>query len=262
MKALYRKISIVHEFVAIGVCFFTIVIALCGWFIFQTISSYKSKIIQQLEFQAERLEKSFAYPVEQTIYMMQVLISQIRHNHNNLAVIEDVLMRFKIHSQVENILTWTAFSWVDKDFKLTADMLYGIMDNPIDMSDRQYVHLTKQEPNEVHFGKPIYGSTSKVWMIPAGIGVTDNKENYIGSIVIGFGIAALLEKLKTAAINEGIDFALIDKNLEVILQSKADLKGIDKKGNIESVLRTKLLETVNFSSPLPLVLSNINLKKN
>ncbi len=261
MRRQPRKISIVSEFVIIGTLFFTIILVLCGWFISQTISFYKNEVSQQLEFQAERLERSFIDSIDQTIYMMQVLISQIRYQYNDLAVIENTFSRFKIHSQIENLLTWTAFSWVNEDFKLTVDMLHGILNEPIDMTHRDYIHFTKKRPDHVYFGKPTYGSTSKVWMIPAGIGVADHKNNYIGSIVIGFSIGSFLEKLKIAAASEEIGFALIDKDLNVILQSRPNLEGISKEGLVTSSYLTELLKTIDFSSQQPYTLSNVSYRQ-
>ena len=45
----------------------------------------------------------------------------------------------------------------------------------------------------LQFGKPVFGSTSKRWMIPAGVGAVDASGQYIGAMTIGFNIVKMLQ---------------------------------------------------------------------
>jgi signal transduction histidine kinase len=90
-------------------------------------------------------------------------------------------------------------------------------------------------PGKIQLGSPVLGSTSKTWMIPAGIGVTDPNNKFIGTMTIGFNI----NKLKTI-INESLDcsdiaFALVDKNANVILKSDSFVNELDEEYIIKGI---------------------------
>ena len=58
----------------------------------------------------------------------------------------------------------------DHNDEITVDALYGIMEEPYDLSSRDYLN-DRLAPERLQLGMPVYGSTSKRWMIPGGVGL-------------------------------------------------------------------------------------------
>ena len=160
-------------------------------------------------------------------------------------------------SQIENVLTWTAFSWTNAQHKIVVDLIYGIVKKSIDLSKRDYMPETVKLPGKIHLGNPTYGSTSKTWMIPAGIGAVDKKGNYIGAMTIGFSIDALVDRLKASINVQGVSFTLLDKNLNIILKSCPKLEKLEAlESNAQPYLPTILKNTnfpINNSLPISYV---------
>ena len=246
MKFNIRKPSIVLEFSILGMAIVVLAITLFIWFAVQFCSFYKEKIINILESQGGRIERSFTDAVDHTAYMIDVLISQIRQDHLNLKYIENIMSKFKLNPKVENVLTWTAFSWTNAQHKIVVDLIYGILEETIDLSKRDYMPETVKLPGKIQLGSPVFGSTSKTWMIPAGMGAVDEKGNYIGTMTIGFSIDALTDRLKASINAQGVSFALLDKNLNIILKSCPELEKIE---SLESDIRSSkhfLLKQIDF----------------
>lgn len=243
-----KKPSLIFEFKILA---FIVAISAISLFVLisvQSYSFYSERIIHKLEAQGGYIERSFTNAIDHTAYMMDILISQIRQNSRDVHYIEGIMSKFKINPKVENILTWTAFSWANPSHKIVVDVMYGILKEPIDLSHRDYISRTVKEPGRMHLGKPVFGSTSKTWMIPAGIGALDQHNNYIGTMTIGFNISALIDKFKDAINMEGIDFVLIDKSLKVVLKSSDNIDNFRSQELSRDSKLYNIVSKINLSS--------------
>jgi len=204
------------------VIFFTSAVAalaLIIWFGFHLINIEKHKIQTALEMEATRLERAFADRVEHTFALIQNINSQISKNPQSKNHINAVLEKFKTTPELSDTFSWTIFSWSNVQNKIIVDATYGIMTQPYDLSDRDYMPLTKSEPLKFHLGQPVLGSTSKQWMIPGGVGAVDKNGDYIGATTIGFAIDSLSRSLHKALQNSNVSFELFDAQNHAILHA-------------------------------------------
>ncbi len=158
--------------------------------------------------------------------IVQNIKKEIQQNAQDKQHIANTLKKFRIlynSEDLTDILSISMFSWVDKDKKLSINSEFGILDNPIDLSNRDYIPLTIKEPEEVHMGSPVVGAVSKQHIIPFGVGVVDKAGVYQGTIVAGINIFGIYKKIITTnhAPNSSVQI-FFDKVNDVISGQIAD----------------------------------------
>lgn len=235
------------------------VLGLFAWFTWRVHTIEKERVINLFESESIRIETAFTDTIDHTAFIMQMIISQIKPNYSDKGYINSILSKYRTTQNASNILSWTIFSWANAKHFITVDAVYGVMEKPFDLSIRDYIPMTEKEPGIIHLGKPVFGSTSSRWMIPAGIGAVDLKGNYIGAMTIGFDIVSMVDILKNNIKTDVIEFALIDKDLNVVMRSSQKFQEIGQSGTEipDGTLKQSLKES--FQSPPNQVFSQVNL---
>ena len=259
MTKIINKHLLKTQFTLFALIIITVVSGLSIYFARVTYLNNKKDVTNKLNSNSLVLETNFIASLEHTEYMMLTINKQIKTDPNNKEHINNILNKFKVNPNIANLLAWTIFSWADHNDEITVDALYGIMEEPYDLSSRDYLKLTKSHPDKLKLGMPVYGSTSKRWMIPGGVGLIGNNNNYLGSLTIGFDIATLTEMLKSFVNSDNVKFALIDENKNVLLQSSSVMPeiGEPETNQLESKIHKIILESqldTNFSKKV-----NVNL---
>ncbi|NBV06732.1 MAG: response regulator [Proteobacteria bacterium] len=124
----------------------------------------------------------------------------------------------KIKHRNSDLFSWSSFDWVDNKNYQKVNSKLGIRKNPPDMSARQYTTLSPQNPGTLQVSFPTIGNPSGAWVIPAGTGIIDKNQKYLGAIVVGFDIAELTSKV-SQKINQKVSFIVLDQDLRIILKS-------------------------------------------
>lgn len=180
-----------------------------------SFNQHKKLIENKLENSSGQVSKILSYDIDYIKYQLFYAAKQIASTNGDKKQTEKLLTTFvtNVNSQVDVALTWNAFSWIDANDKLTVDGTAGILLQPIDMKDRDYLEYTRQNADKIIFGKPVYGALSQRLIIPAGVGVFSARGAYLGTLVFGFDAEKILTKLEKAISNEAIGFALLrEKN--------------------------------------------------
>jgi len=142
-------------------------------------------------------------------FLIEKMGKEIAKNPDNKAHIRDVLDKYKSDVSLNKSFSWTIFSWSNKDLLLIVDGEYGIMKNPVSLATRSYVKESIEKPWIRLLGEPVYGSTSKKWMIPGGIGISDSEQKILGTLTIGFEIEGLAQVIKDSLKDKNINVDLI-----------------------------------------------------
>jgi two-component system sensor histidine kinase ChiS len=250
MKNSLTRPTFKKDFTVFSISIFIVMLMLITLFAYHLYNSNASQIKQNIETQARQLERSFTDEVDHTAYLMDMMITQIRPNSKDLDYINNIMSKFRVTPGLKTLLSWTIFSWADTNYHITVDALYGIMDPPYDLSSRDYIAFTRSEPNQIHLGKPVYGSTSKRWMIPAGIGAVSDSGEYIGAMTIGFDIHTLTEQLRNAFTGDGFKFVLLDKELNFITSSSEQTP--DMQENIDKAKERIISQNTSSTNTLQL----------
>ena len=240
------KLNITQIFVATLI----IMALMLTWFTIQFKQSVQNKIRSDLEIEMARMERSFTDKIDHTYSIIKNINYQISENPQSKKHINEILKRYRDSNDLNN-LSWTIFSWSDDKYRFTVDAKYGIIPNPANFSveNRDYIPLTKKEPDKFHVGTPIIGLTSKKWMIPGGVGLSDKNGKYLGAISIGFEIERIAKSLHQIIQNPDVKFNLFGKNEMSILYGDVKSYGVEQLANDNNygVEPNYILDQVNFS---------------
>lgn len=179
----------------------------------------EKNILTQLSTQTTKLEKNFTDTIDYTKYLMEYIGRQIDvvGEKNNIEI-NKIFSSFRLSPEVNEILPWNMYSWIDQDGNLVVNSSKGILDSPIIINDRNYLIYSKQSPWHIFFDKPSFGKVSGNWIIPSAMGITNKNGEYIGTIVFGFNIASTTLKLENILQDPNIAFAIIDNEGQILIE--------------------------------------------
>ncbi|MBL0318473.1 MAG: hypothetical protein IPP74_04145 [Alphaproteobacteria bacterium] len=174
------------------------------------------------------MESKLTHTFDYTHSVLQIMSRTIRVNYEDPNYISSLLRDYSYATKSAYSSAWTIFSWANNQHYITVDAFFGIMEQPYDLSSRDYITYTVQHPGILHLGKPVYGSTSRRWMIPGGLGVTDIDGTFIGTLTIGFDIEKITQVLQGETNSDSLQFALLNLQGEPVIKSDPTLQEFDQ----------------------------------
>ncbi len=194
-----------------------LMLLLGGSFIKLSLNGEESEIKKDTVIAAKEIEKLITYNVDYLGYQLHYSAKIIRNTEGRFEsnkIIAETLASFSknINNQVDVLVAWNAFSWINKNNILVSDSTAGLLKNQIDMSHRDYLKITPKSPNLIVFGEPVIGALSGRLLIPVGMGVFSDQNVYLGTLVFGLDIERMLTKLEKVIGNETFSFAILHEN--------------------------------------------------
>ncbi|MEQ1790612.1 MAG: cache domain-containing protein, partial [Rickettsiales bacterium] len=113
---------------------------------------------------------------------------------------------------------YSIFSWTDTDKKLVVSSNKGVLEEPVDISDRDFIKDAATDAWRMHIGRPIEGRVSGRWVIPVAMGITDYTGKFVGIISLSIDIGVLTEQIRNLVKRDGISFAVVSKNLVTLAE--------------------------------------------
>ncbi len=210
------KTNIIYNFRIVAWSLSIIIIAICTILFYNDYKTRIKIIKNELISKNERVERKFVDSLLYTKHIMKYVSSQIEIRKNlDDEFINQLLISYRVPE--DSVLSWSTFSWADKNHHLIISSNYGIdRKNYGDLSKRDYIPKTVQYPKTLQTGTPIFGIKSNLWSVPVGYGVTKNNQ-YIGAVVTGIGIEGLKSKLDETITDHKISFALVDVRDGIII---------------------------------------------
>jgi signal transduction histidine kinase len=133
-----------------------------------------------------------------------------------------------------DVFTWTLFDFVNAERKVVASSIHGVLPNPkkIPINKRSWIKKAYNDPGKLFLSAPDIGITSGEWIIPAGLGVTNKNNEFVGIVSLGISIKKIATRLKDKS-NSYVNFLILDKNGYILIDSRELLvsekpKKIDK----------------------------------
>ncbi len=223
---LFSKINTLRDFYFLSILSILMILISSSIFLVSDYFNFKLNSERVLKEQNERIRNRLLESLEQTRYTSERIGRQILIKHSNTSksdpldykFIDSLLIGYRDSNN--DINSWSTFSWADKNYNLVVSSNVGVIKESIDMSHRDYIPLTKKYPYQMHLGKPVIGVISKLWSIPAGYGITDQRGNYLGAVITGIVIDGLRDRILNSVSDYGIAFAIVDAKGEVLTGSE------------------------------------------
>ncbi len=207
--------SLSRDFAMLSLLILFILVGVAIGVIVDTTNKYERDVFKQMESEALRLDRALIVELENSSYILESVGRQIQATGDNEENIAQLYFSFaKAEGSKRNI-----FSWVNKSQMITVSNNLGVLEIPIDVSDRDYVKKSIAEPWKVHIGRPIDGRLSNKWVLPMSLGITDNSGTYLGTVVVALDTTTLSEEMSRTMKDSGIHFALTNLALTLLTQS-------------------------------------------
>jgi signal transduction histidine kinase len=221
MKAFKKRHSLIRDFAL----FTSIVILIVLIYSTIRINGIQSLLIEtRLSTQSQAIERYFLDRINYTSSILGYMGRQISqetgaHNNPDLYYIDKLFQAFMKDPKIKSVLSSTIVGWVDTDYRAVVDGVLRVMVDPIDLSTRDYIPKTIDDPWVIKLGQPVIGSTSGKPIIPAGVGVVNDAGKWLGTIIIGFQQSYLQDNFIKFLDFEGTNVALIDSAGQIIIET-------------------------------------------
>ncbi len=212
-----KRPSLLLDFILLSIITVSIFSFLFFWLILQNAEDQSNIIIQKLDAKGDKLSRTFTDIIDFTAHEMVHIGRQIQKNYEDTSHINSILESFK--SQPDDVVSWSTFMWTDTTHKIIVTNNLGVISGQKSLADRDYIPKTITDPWSIYTGIPVFGATSGKWAIPAGVGITNKKGKYIGTLATGLIINKLIFKLENTIQTDELSFSILDKNLNMVAQS-------------------------------------------
>ncbi len=234
MKNSWAQPSLSRDFALLSAAVLFLLFLISGWVTYTTYARHAETITAELEKEAARTERALSAQMENTNYLLTALGKQlVIDSDRNLTRLAQMLKSF---DSKDNI--YTLFAWVNPKQQLVVSSSKGVLEEPIDVSDRDYVKNAFADPWKMVIGSPIEGRASGRWVIPVSMGLTDYTGKFIGAIMISIDINTLTDQISTLVKRDGISFAIVGKNLEPVAQVSDDKDFVNHTFPAEKLINT------------------------
>ncbi len=207
MKPSWAQPSLSRDFALLSVAIISLLLLLSAWVTWVTYTTHSRQIIAELEQEAARIDRTLERDIENAGYLLNAIGRQLtRLDTNDLRTVGQLLKAFDSRKPVYEV-----WSWVDHSQRVVVSSNKGVMDQPVNVADRDYIHKTMDMPWQAQIGRPIQGRVSGKWVIPIGMGITDDTGRYLGTLVASIDIGALTEQIGYLIEREGISFAVMSR---------------------------------------------------
>lgn len=210
--------SLNRDFTMLSLFIVIILLLVSAWVTVETLNNYADDVRKRLENDALRVDRALIVETENASYILESLGRQIQAT--GLQDQDAVAQLFFSFAKSEGPKR-SIFSWIDKNQQLIISSNLGVLEKPIDVSDRDYVKKSIAEPWKVHIGRPILGRLSKKMVLPLSLGLTDDNGTYAGSVIVAVDIASLTDDLGRVIKDSGTRFAISNLAGTLITQTQA-----------------------------------------
>ena len=260
MAGARQHATLSRDFLFFSTAVFLAIIFLFCILWFQTYQNELKNKKAQLEVEADRINMvvsdSISY-ISQYAAFIGEKISQHPDTKDINYISSLIEGKYIGQPQKQNFYFTTTFDWVTPDKMLRASNKIGVLKEPYDMSDRDYLQRTPKFPWTLQMSTPRIGGISGIWILPAGMGITDKKGNFIGSITLGFALDGLEKKISEARIPADVHYLVLTDDLHPALSSEGgSITGVDSEFHLQGDL-SQIKETSNKYLEKPLIYKGV-----
>lgn len=207
-----QKSSVTRDFSLLSAVIVFIALLTSIWVTYETYTDQSQKVSLEMEQEALRIEHGFNTEIKRASYLLESLGKQIlQRGVNDETALAQMLRAFDTNSDYFNV-----FLWVNEDLQAVTSSRQGVLEHPIDLSDRQYALKSQSEPFKIHMGKPMNGRISNKMVIPLAMGLTDYTGKYIGTVTLSLDLRGLTAIVQDYMRNPDVGFAILSESMAVL----------------------------------------------
>lgn len=203
--------------------FLAVVFLLCFILKVHIRENLKKEVQTRILHTSKKIEKELLdifWEVEQT--MISIGQESLKTSpENRFPVWQRFREIFNHSASLQKKFIWPEFAWLDTDFKQLVNTRLGILNPPVDISQREYTKVVFQTPWKLHFARPgpiLPLDESHSWILPFGMGIVDKNGNRVGTVAGAFYRTDIIKKIDSLVSDKSINFALLDTHGDIFVQ--------------------------------------------
>jgi hypothetical protein len=212
---------------------YIIIVCTVAYFATRSFDSFLERENMKMESTVYQIEMAFTNTLDYTESVLNYVNRKIAISGGKKEKVNDILKSFNSidsdYTSVRDVLSTGIFFWIDSHKMLSMSSEYGVLKMPVNVSGRDYLAQTEQTPWKIFTGNPVVGAASGQYVIPAGVGVADNKGEYIGTVAVGFKVYDLVERFSKLSRRNKTDFAILDAKNKILMESNEGLFSEDNE---------------------------------
>lgn len=259
MRLSFRRSSLSSDFFLFSVLIITIITLLSLGFWMQVYQGELQKKREQLPDISNRISSVLIDSIDYTAKYAEFIGQRIaQHNPDDYAYIAATISGKSITQSHEQNLYTTIFDWVTPDKQLRVSSKIGILPTPFDMSDRDYLQRTPLHPWVFQLSSPRIGGLSREWIIPAGMGVTNKKGDFLGTITLGFSVNGLIRRIDEIVRPNDVHYLVLDDDMRMILDSTSETSGPHEGPSLSISQKAEISDGETRTLTTPIAFRNVD----
>ncbi len=231
------KPSLYRDFALLSALIIFMLFLVSIWVSYKTYQEHSADILKQLENEAVRIDRALIIEIERASYLLESIARQISSDGtDDRQSIRQLFDSFDKSSYPRN----SEFFWIDAEQNIQISSQEGLLDKPVDVSDRDYMKRAITTPWEIHIGQPIEGRISEKWVMPIAIGISDNQDNFKGVVLVSIDINSFSRAIHKVIQQDGINFAITNSAFTLLTEISEKPHFFDKHFELQE------LANINF----------------
>ncbi len=197
---------------------------------------------------ANKIAKIIEGEIDCVKYQMNYMANQISSHGSQQSFIKKIFLNSNNQEQYQDLLTMS--SWIDENNELVINSINGNLRQKINLNNRKYLEKNKKYPHHIFISSPIIGEISKKKIIPITMGVANKESKYLGSIIFGFNVDSLKEKILNNLDSKNFAFLFLTEENELILKSDNYIEELYQSENSKVINDCTVLDDVSLFSKI------------
>lgn len=207
MRISWAQPSLSRDFTLLSGAVLFVLALVSGWVTYKTYENHYDKITGEMAKEAIRIERIVSMELGDANYFLASLGRQIVTDPDrDYTKLAKSLTSFDSKNSLYVLLSWT-----DVNKRMVISSNRGVLEEPVDISDRDFIQQASMDSWKMHIGRPIEGRVSGKWVVPASMGITDYTGKFIGIISVSMDIGGLTERIRDLVKRDGVSFAVINR---------------------------------------------------
>jgi signal transduction histidine kinase len=221
-------------FIVVGIFLFSLWI---GYSKYTTYQYRKSFFIEQAAIRlANLVEDKIKNAQDMAEFFGNKIVQSGDYSSENVSLI----IRHERENVNSDSLAWRAINFVNADgYMLSSN--YGQVSTPIPITPekRSWIVTAREDPWKLHFSKPDKGMVTFLNVLPAGMGLTDKKGNFVGYIAMGLNTVKLRNTIINTIGHDDVAMVLLDYKMNIVASSDSSIEDMPFQIQYSDIAHTK-----------------------
>ncbi len=124
-----------------------------------------------------------------------------------------------IQDETGFICRWSVVAWMGPENCVLVTSRQGILEKSFPVFQRNYTVESSKTPWKLIACEPDWGFTTRRWVIPVGMGITNEAGQFLGTVIGGIDVHAINQKIRQTLNTTSSEFIVFDQEMNPVFYS-------------------------------------------